>query len=299
MRMKPLPLIKAAEVTGGKYVGDPALENTLITSVVQDSRKVEEGSLFLCVPGERVDGHDFAAAAYAAGAACCIAERELTDPAGPYILVGSTLQALKALGAYYRSLFDIPVVGVTGSVGKTTAKELTAAVLSQKYCVLKTPLNLNNEVGVPLTLLSLREEHEAAVIEMGISDFGEMSRLAEMVRPDICIMTNIGCCHLENLRDLDGVLKAKSEVFSFMSPDSFAVVCGDDDMLRNFDTGTKKVTFGLDVQNDFRGENVENQGADGISFDIRAHGAITHAVIPAFGSHLVLGALPAAAVGDL
>ena len=299
MKMKPLPLKTVAEVTGGKYVGDSAYENTLVTSVVQDSRKVEEGSLFLCIPGERVDGHDFAANAYKAGAVCCIAERELTDPAGPYILVDSTLQALKSLGAYYRSLFDIPFVGVTGSVGKTTAKELTASVLSQKYNVLKTPLNLNNEIGVPLTLLSLREEHEAAVIEMGISDFGEMTRLAEMVRPDICIMTNIGCCHLENLRDLDGVLKAKSEVFSFMSPDSYAVVCGDDDMLRNFDTGTKKVTFGLDVTNDFRGENVENQGADGISFDIRAHGTITHASIPAFGSHLVLGALPAAAVGDL
>jgi len=299
MKMKPLSLKTIAEVTGGEYIGDRAYENTNISSVVQDSRKVQPGSLFLCIAGARADGHDYARAAYLSGAACCIAERRLEDAEGPYILVDSTLRALRALGAYYRGLFDIPFVGVTGSVGKTTAKELTASVLSQKYCVLKTQLNLNNEIGVPLTLLSLRDGHEAAVIEMGISDFGEMSRLAEMVRPDICIMTNIGSCHLENLGDLNGVLRAKSEVFNYMSPDSCAVVCGDDKLLRAHDTGTRKVTFGFGEENDVRAEDVNNLGADGVSFDIVSEQSRTRAEIRAFGSHLALGALPAAAVGKL
>lgn len=297
MGMKPLSLNTIAEVVGGQYIGDDSQRNALITSVVQDSRKVSDGALFLCVIGARSDGHDFANSAFSAGAACCIAEQMIPDAEGPYILVPSTLAALKKLGAYYRTLFDIPFIGVTGSVGKTTAKEMTAAVLSQKYNVLKTPLNLNNEIGVPLTLLSLREEHEAAVIEMGISDFGEMSRLAEMVRPDICIMTNIGCCHLENLRDLDGVLRAKSEVFGFMSPDSYAVVCGDDERLSAFDTGTKKITFGVGEHCDIRAENIRNLGEDGITFTVSAGSSHFDAVINAFGSHLVLGALPAIAVG--
>ncbi len=138
------------------------------------------------------------------------------------------------------------MIGVTGSVGKTTAKEMTAAVLSKKHTVLKTRKNLNNEIGVPLMLLSLRAEHEAAVIEMGISEFGEMSRLSKMVRPDICLMTAIGYCHLENLNDLNGVLKAKSEVFQYMAPDSVAVVCGDDKLLRTFNPGIRKITYGFE-----------------------------------------------------
>jgi UDP-N-acetylmuramoyl-tripeptide--D-alanyl-D-alanine ligase len=170
------------------------------------------------------------------------------------------------LGKYYRSLFDIPFIGVVGSVGKTSTKEMIASVLSEKYSVLKTPENLNNEIGVPLTLLSLREEHEAAIIEMGISDFGEMSRLADMVRPDICVMTNIGYCHLENLIDLDGVLRAKSEIFSFMSPDSFAVLNGDDELLSSFDPKIKKLSFGFGGANDVRAENVKNLGYGGTGF---------------------------------
>lgn len=297
MGMKPLTLETIARVTGGKYVGDGVLEKTRITGVVKDSREAYEGCLFVCIKGERADGHDFAGRAFDAGAACCLAQRPLDAPRGPYVLVESTLQALKTLGKYYRSLFDIPVIGITGSVGKTTAKEMTAAVLSRKYNVLRTPENLNNEIGVPLTLLSLKEEHEAAVIEMGISEFGEMSRLADMVRPDICLMTAVGYCHLETLGDLNGVLKAKSEVFRFMKPPGLAVMSGDDELLRAFDPGVRKITFGLEEHNDYRAENVRTHGKSGVSCDIIAGSSRVGVFIPAFGSHMVLGALPAAAIG--
>jgi UDP-N-acetylmuramoyl-tripeptide--D-alanyl-D-alanine ligase len=298
MGMKPLTLETIARVTGGEYIGDGTLKNTCITGVVRDNREAYEGCLFLCIKGERADGHSFANKAFEAGAACCLAEKPLIEPCGPYVLVESTLQALKALGEYYRSLFDIPVVGVTGSVGKTTAKEMTAAVLSQKYNVLKTPENLNNEIGVPLTLLSLRAEHQAAVIEMGISSFGEMRRLAKMVRPDICLMTTIGYSHLETLGDLEGVLRAKSEVFELMKPMSLAVVNGDDALLRGFDPpGMRKITFGLGMHNDYRAARIETLGTAGVTCSIVSHGAHISVLIPAFGSHVVLGALPAAAIG--
>lgn len=297
MRMKPLTLEKIAEITGGKYIGNDVLRQTAITGVVKDNREAYDGCLFICIKGERADGHNFANKAFKSGAACCLAERELPDGIGPYVLVSSTLQALKELGEYYRGLFNIPVIGVTGSVGKTTAKEMTAAVLSQKYNVLKTPENLNNEIGVPLTLLSLKEEHEAAVIEMGISDFGEMSRLAKMVQPDICLITSIGYCHLEQLGDLNGVLKAKSEVFRYMKPDSIAVVNGDDALLREFDPGVRKITFGLGMHNDYKAVDVETRGLSGVACDIVSGNDRFSVMIPAFGSHMLLGALPAAAIG--
>ncbi|SHI21985.1 UDP-N-acetylmuramoyl-tripeptide--D-alanyl-D-alanine ligase [Sporobacter termitidis DSM 10068] len=297
MGMKPLTQETIARVTGGEYIGDDVLKSACITGVVRDNREAFEGCLFVCIRGERVDGHSYANKAFGAGASCCLAEQVLPDARGPYVLVESTLAALKALGEYYRSLFNIPVVGVTGSVGKTTAKEMVAAVLSQKFNVLKTPENLNNEIGVPLTLLSLREEHEAAVVEMGISDFGEMRRLSKMVRPDICLMTAIGYCHLEQLGDLNGVLRAKSEVFEYMKPDGLAVVNGDDTLLASFDPGIKKLTFGLGEKNDFRAVNIHPLGTTDVSCDIVSGSGCLGVRIPAFGSHMVLGALPAAAIG--
>ena len=297
MGMKPLSLGEIARVCGGTYVGPEEKKAACITGAVRDNREVQPGNLFVCIPGEKNDGHDFAASAYQRGAACCLAQRPLKDAAGPYVLVDSTLEAIKAVGKYYRSLFSVPVIGVTGSVGKTTAKEMIAAVLSAGLNTLKTSANLNNELGVPLTLLQLQEEHQTAVIEMGISEFGEMARLADMVRPDICVMTSIGYCHLENLGDLDGVLRAKSEVYAFMKPGSCAVVCGDDEKLLAFDPGMEKITFGFGPENDYHASRIRNQGFDGICFDIHGPGqTLPDACIPAFGRHMVLAALAADAV---
>ena len=165
------------------------------------------------------------------GALCVLSEHELPGAAGNYIQVDSTLEALKALAEYYLRQLQIPVVGITGSVGKTSTKEMVWAVLSQKYRTLKTLGNFNNELGLPLTVFRLREEDEIAVLEMGISNFGEMHRLAKIARPDTCIITNIGDCHLEFLGDRDGVLKAKSEIFDFLPEDGHVILNGDDDRL--------------------------------------------------------------------
>ena len=179
--MKNFTLAEIASACGGKYVGDEALSQSAVTSVERDSRQIKEGSLFLAIKGERADGHDFIEKCYDAGAICALCEKPPENPTKPYILVESTLDAVKLIAKAYRNKFDIPVVGVSGSVGKTSTKEMLYSVLSQKYKTHKTQGNLNNELGVPLTLLSMPEDTECAVIEMGISDFGEMSRLSQMV----------------------------------------------------------------------------------------------------------------------
>lgn len=296
MKMKPITLEKLAAVTGGTYIGPALKKYDRIESVTTDSRNVEKGSLFCCIKGARADGHDFAKACAEKGAICRLCERPLNDDY-PYVLVEDTKKALRDLAEWYRKQFTIPVVAIIGSVGKTTAKEMVAAVLGREKLVLKTEANLNNELGVPLTLLRLREEHEAAVVEMGISDFGEMRVLAKMVRPDIVVFTSVGYCHLENLGSLDGVLKAKSEVFEYMADDAVAILNGDDDKLASFDPGIRTIRYGVGEECDVRAENIENLGFQGVSCDIKWGDNSIFALIPAFGTHIVYGALAAASVG--
>ena len=297
--MKFLTPQRIAEVTGGEFVGDISARNNRVAGAAKDNREVQPGNMFVCIRGANNDGHSFANSAFEAGASCCLAERAIADAQGPYIIVASTYEAVKALGKYYRSLFDIPVIGVTGSVGKTTTKEMTASALGAKLNVMKTLDNMNNELGVPLTLLSLDESHEAAVIEMGISEFGAMSRLADMVRPNICIITKIGYSHLETLDSLDGVLQAKSEVFSYMDTGGVAVLNGDDELLRGYDPGLRKVMFGLGGHNDIRAENVRADGTRRLLFDIVSHSGRFEATVPSYGTHLASAALAATAVGRL
>ena len=199
--------------------------------VVIDSRKVEQGCIFIATRGEHVDGHSFIDQVFDAGALGVICERAPEDPRGAYILVEDSFQALKDAAEYYRRQLDIRVVGITGSVGKTSTKEFVASVLSKGFRVLKTEGNHNNEVGLPLTVLQIREDCEIAVLEMGISDFGEMHRLSRIARPDVCLITNIGQCHLENLGTRDGILRAKSEIFDFMQEGGQICLNGDDDKL--------------------------------------------------------------------
>ena len=290
---------KIAEVTGGDYYGPDTGRSATVFGAVRDNREVKPGNLFVCIKGERTDGHLYVNSAFESGAACCLTEQTIPDAAGPYVLVSSSLAAIKTLGAYYRRLFDIPVIGITGSVGKTTTKEMIAAVLGAKYHVLKTPANLNNELGVPLTLMSLDEHHQAAVIEMGISEFGEMSRLAEMVRPDIFVITKIGYSHTSSLGGLDGVLRAKSEALVYMNHDGTAIFNGDDDLLWKYDPGIRKITFGLNRRNDIRAENISANGTDSISCDIVSDAKHSTVTIPSYGSHLPLAALPAVCVGQI
>lgn len=286
--------------TGGCYVGDESLKSTQVSIVVTDSRKVESGSCFAAIKGERSDGHAYIEQCFEKGAVCAICEQAPNNPTKPCIVVDSTLVALKQAAEYYRSLFNIPVIGITGSVGKTSTKEMIASVLSQKFNVHKTQGNFNNELGVPITLFGLNDNHTAAVVEMGISDFGEMSRLGKMVKPTHCVITNIGNCHLENLGDRDGVLKAKTEMFEYLTPDGKIFLNGDDDKLitKKDRNGITPVFFGITNSNEYYAEDVCNNGAEGISATL-VHGERKIPVhINALGTYMVSNALAAFAVGE-
>ncbi|MCD7882091.1 MAG: UDP-N-acetylmuramoyl-tripeptide--D-alanyl-D-alanine ligase [Lachnospiraceae bacterium] len=253
--MKNMTLGRMAEACGGIYYGSEADRDREVCSITTDSRRAEPGCLFAAIKGERVDGHDFIDQVFAMGALCVITEQEVlqteehcavkgdqgvqelldgkhfTEPAHNYIKVDSTIKALGTLAAYYLEQLAIPVVGITGSVGKTSTKEMIAAVLSQKYRTLKTAGNFNNELGLPLTIFRLRDEDEIAVLEMGINHFGEMHVLAQIAKPDTCVITNIGQCHLEFLGDRDGVLRAKTEIFDHLRSNGHVILNGDDDKL--------------------------------------------------------------------
>ncbi len=283
-----------------------------ISSVVLDSRLAEAGGAFLAAPGEKVDGHRFIGQVYDKGVILVVTEKTPAqvekehgipaDSWGSYLLVRDSMEALRAIATYYRSKLQIPFVGITGSVGKTSTKEYVAAVLAQKYQVLRTEGNYNNNIGVPLTLLRIRPEHEVAVIEMGISHFGEMSELTAMVQPDVALITNIGECHLENLGDRDGVLRAKSEIFEGLDPDGEICLYGGDDKLRTVGEvkGKKPHFFGL-------GENpaeevtitqAESRGLLGSEGKLNLPGENPVSVhIPLPGRHMVVNGAAAACVG--
>ena len=231
-----LTINEIAKACGGRLMLQEGVRgDTCVSSVAIDSRKVEPQGVFVAVEGEHVDGHSFVASVYEKGAALAVVRKVPKEAEkgqrGSCLLVEDTLQALKDMAEAYRRKMPVKTVGITGSAGKTSTKELVAAVLSEKYRVLKTEGNLNNEIGVPLTLLGIREEHEVAVVEMGISDFGEMHRLSKMVRPDVCVITNIGQSHLKDLKTRDGILKAKSEIFDYMAEDGEICLNGEDDKL--------------------------------------------------------------------
>ncbi|MEE1219680.1 MAG: UDP-N-acetylmuramoyl-tripeptide--D-alanyl-D-alanine ligase [Ruminococcus sp.] len=299
--MKRFTIEEIVSACGGKYIGDKSLKQSVITSVERDSRQIKEGSLFLAIKGERVDGHDFIENCFNAGAVCALCEKAPENATKPCIVVDSTLEAVKKIAMAYRAKFDIPVVGVSGSVGKTSTKEMLYAVLSQKYKTHKTQGNLNNELGVPLTLLSMPEDTQAAVIEMGISDFGEMTRLSEMVKPTICVLTVIGCCHLENLKDRDGVLSAKTEMFKYASENAEFILNGDDDKLYTVENvnGKKPIFFGFASDNNYYAENIENNGEGGISCNLCFDNTTLSVTIPAIGNYMVSNALAAVAAGKL
>ncbi len=296
--MKNMTLANIAAACGGTYYGPEADKTKEIAGAVIDNRLVEKDYLFIAIKGARVDGHSFIPAAFEAGALAALSEYELENSAGPYILVESCEAAMKKLAAFYRQSLDIKVVGITGSVGKTSTKEMIASVLSQKYNVLKTEGNFNNEIGLPLTIFKIRDQHEVAVLEMGISDFGEMHRLAEMANPDICVITNIGLCHLENLIDRDGILKAKTECFAHMKINGVAVLNGDDDKLctQIEVNGRPAVFYGLDAGKEVYASEIEAIGLTGTKAVIHVQEEAFEAEIPIAGEHNVYNALAAVSV---
>ena len=297
--MKNMTLDMIAKACGGELHGNTDIRKEA-ACVVIDSRKIEKDGVFIATRGERVDGHDFIPQVAQADALGVVCEREPVDCAIPYILVKDSFQALQDIAEYYRKQLTIPIVGITGSVGKTSTKEMIASVLMQKYHTLKTEGNFNNEIGLPLTVLRIRQEHEAAVLEMGISNFGEMHRLSWIAKPDICVMTNIGQCHLENLGSREGILKAKSEIFDYANPEGYTFVNGDDDMLCTVKGKGehKPIHFGRKPSNEVFASDVMNRGLLGSYAVIHMGLSVFPVEIPLPGEHMVNNALAAAAVGD-
>lgn len=297
--MKSMTLTQIAKAINGKLYGvDPGHE---VAGVVMDSRKVEKDYLFIASVGERVDGHSYISEVFDKGAIGVICEKAPLAPKGPYILVDDSLTALKRVAMWYRDQLTIKVVGITGSVGKTSTKEFISAVLEQKYQVLKTEGNFNNEIGLPLTILRIRDHHQIAVLEMGISDFGEMHRLSEIAKPDICVITNIGQCHLENLHSREGILKAKSEIFDFLNEHGSVCINGDDDMLATIKEvkGKRPIRFGLGSDNDVTATDIITNGLFGSSCSIHVGHKPFHARIALPGTHMIMNALAATTVGSL
>lgn len=292
--MKGITITRAAAICGGKL--SCKLENDLeLGKVVIDSRAIEAGDFFVAYKGERVDGNDYITAALDKGASCCLASRVPEGETRPVIVADDVQKALELICAEYRRSLSIPIIGITGSVGKTTAKEMTASVLSQRYNVLKTDGNLNNQIGVPMTISRIEPWHEAAVVEMGISGFGEMSDLARVARPTAALFTVIGHAHLEFLHDQDGVYRAKTEMLDFMPADAPVIVNGDDERLAKM-RRENLITCGVGKNCALRAENISTDGKSEF-FDIVYQGRRIPVMVPAYGRHMITAALEGAAVG--
>ena len=294
--MRNMTLAHAAAACRGRLCGRFD-ESAALGRIVIDSRAVEPGDLFAAYKGERVDGHDYIAAAFDRGAACCLAERIPEGETRPILLVEDVQRALEQIAEAYRSTLSLPVIGITGSVGKTSAKEMIASVLEQRFRVLKTDRNLNNQIGVPMTVSRIEPEHQAAVVEMGISDFGEMRLLSRIVRPTVAVFTVIGHAHLEFLHDRQGVFRAKTEMLEYMDEDGVVLVNGDDDLLRQLSCRQRLLRFGLGKENEIRAEEIRLDESGRTSCNICHDGRSFPVRIPAYGQHMVYAALEGAAVG--
>ena len=285
--------LKLSEIASAcKGVSSTELE---ITGVAIDTRKVKPGDLFICIKGERFDAHEFAKTAIENGAAAVMIHRDI-DFDCPYVKVEDTSKALLALSGYYRSKFNIPLVALTGSVGKTTTKEFTYLIVNSQFNAIKTIGNLNNEIGVPQMLFQLDNSVEAAVIEMGMNHFGEIHNLTTAAKPNVALITNIGVSHIENLGSREGILKAKLEILDGLEKGSPLILNGDNDLLRTVKNDDYRLYFyGID-NGDFKAENiVEENGST--SFDICCFGCKQNVTIPTIGIHNVYNALSAFAVG--
>lgn len=291
------------DVTNGKLIsGNPG---DMMTGVSIDTRKVAKGELFVAIKGERFDGHSFILDAISKGAGgVLVQEGGITNanfkmPDVSFVCVPDSIKALGDVANFHRSRFNIPIIGITGSNGKTTTKEMTAAILSKKFNTLKNFGTENNSIGVPLTLMRLNNEHNIAILEMGANHIGEIKRLSEIARPTHAIITNIGSSHLEYLENLDTVLKVKCEILEYLGADARLVLNGDDEMLKGINTflkcikiNPKIVKFGLNKDADFYADKI-NLEPDGISFRLNGKWDIALGVL---GRHNVYNALSAIAM---
>ena len=300
--MEALTIREILQAVHGRLLGDFSDLEATVERVETDSRTIHPGALFLPLTGERFDGHAYINAALEAGAAGCLTQRERESylPGKFYIKVDSTHRALRDLAVWYKDRFDIPVVAITGSVGKTTTKDMVAAVLSEKFRVLKTEGNKNNDIGLPMTLLRLQKEHQIAVVELGIIHPGEMDFLSGIARPDVVVMTNIGDSHIEAFGCRENTLKAKGEIFNHARPGAFAVLNGDDELLLGLKGKTPgpAVFCGAGDGLDYRASELESDWRSQVSCRVTTPGGSCRMDIPALGDHMIYPTLMAAAVGE-
>ena len=295
--MTPCTAREICAAVGGTLLQDSGAP---VTGVTTDSRAVQPGQLFIPLVGERFDGHAYIAKALEGGAAGCLTAREPETllPGKLYIQVADTRLALKALASWYRDKFDLPVVQVTGSAGKTTTKEMIASVLSQRYNTLRTEGNFNNDIGAPLTLLRLMPEHQAAVIETGMNHFGEIRYLGEMVRPDIAVITNVGDAHIENLGNTrQGILRAKCEIFENLTPEGIAVLNGDDELLNTVTLPQTILRCGVGDGCDVRITDIDDRGLEGVACTVTIEGEHYRLTTSAPGRYMIYPMAMAAAIG--
>ncbi|RMG63568.1 MAG: UDP-N-acetylmuramoyl-tripeptide--D-alanyl-D-alanine ligase [Chloroflexi bacterium] len=318
-----LTLADIVEGVGGRRI--EALAQHSIQNVVIDSRQAQRGDLFAALPGESRDGHDYVGHAFGRGALAALVHHDrvphleglgvgrvdarhpaaagILDVALPVLIrVDDTLTALQRLSAYWRAKFNLRVIGVTGSVGKTTTKELIAQVLSARYRTLKSEGNYNNEIGVPLTLLKLRAEHERAVIEMGMYALGEIAAYCRWARPQVGVVTIVAPVHLERLGTIENIAKAKSELPAALPSAELggvAILNDDDERVRSMAAATaaRVVTYGLTPRAHVWASDIESFGLNGLSFTLHYGGERQLAKLPLLGRHSVQTALRAAAVG--
>lgn len=294
--MKSLTLDRIARMCRGRIVSGRGDET--FDAVCIDSRLAKQGSVFFALKGEVTDGHLYIGKAVETGAGCVITDHETDCFGACQIVTEDTFKALQDMAAAYRDMFDIPFVGVTGSSGKTTNKDLIASVLSQKYDVLKTFGNLNSTTGVPLTLFDLEDHHQIAVIEMSMSAPGEILGNAAIVRPDTAVITNVGTAHIEFLGSRENIFRAKSEIMAYMHEGNRLIVNGEDDMLSTIsDTPYDVVMVGID-HGDLRAYDIF-QGHDSVSFSCRYAGCDERFTFGYVGTHNIINCLNAIAVAEI
>jgi UDP-N-acetylmuramoyl-tripeptide--D-alanyl-D-alanine ligase len=302
--MTPLSLESVLAGTGAVVRGQLPDETTF-ASIERDARQAQPGDLYLAVRGERFDGHDFVADAAAHGAIAALVRRKWADahPEAPIplLIVDEPVSALQQLAAWWRNrLDDLIVVGITGSVGKTSTKEVIASVLARSRPTYRSPGNLNTEIGLPLSLLEVTPEHGAAVLEMGGAyAFGEIRLLAEIARPEIGVVTNIHPVHLERMGSIEAIAETKAELIDSIPSDGWSILNGDDHRVRDMARRSKGrvLTYGLGTGNDVRASEVESQGLEGTAFWLHLGDESTRIKVPLLGGHAVELALAAIAVG--
>jgi UDP-N-acetylmuramoyl-tripeptide--D-alanyl-D-alanine ligase len=297
-----LPLSKIAEFVAASGDLPRGSREAVAQAYSIDSRTIGWGQLFFAVKGERLDGHDFVASALEKGAVGAVVRKDQLHRYASHaqlLAVEDTLVALQTLATAVRKLWGKPLVGVTGSAGKTTTKEAVAHLLATRFRVLKSEGNFNNHFGLPLMLLKLEPEHDVAVIEMGMSHAGEIRALAKIAQPEIGVVTNVAPVHLQFFESLAGIARAKYELIEALPADGTAVLNADDEYVSQFgrDFRGKVVLYGTLPASTVRAENVQPKGADGSEFDVVIGNSRARVQLPLVGSHNVLNALAAVAVG--